>query len=59
VGLGIATMYALARDVMLVFVVLAAAAIAASVRPLVRAGGDSSSAEQVGPVSDIHEVGSR
>jgi MFS family permease len=35
VGLGIATMYAPARDVMLVFVVLVAAAIAASVRPLV------------------------
>jgi hypothetical protein len=32
VGLGIATMYAPARDVMLVFVVLAAVAIAASVR---------------------------
>jgi MFS family permease len=36
VGLGIATMYAPARDVMLVFVVLAAAAIAASVRSVVR-----------------------
>jgi hypothetical protein len=59
VGLGIATMYAPARDVMLVFVVLAAAAIAASVRPLVRAGGHASSAGQVGQVSDIHEVVSR
>lgn len=35
VGLGVATMYAPARDVMLVFVILAAAAIAAAVRPLV------------------------
>jgi MFS family permease len=35
VGLGIATMYAPARDVMLVFVVVAAAAIAAAVRPLI------------------------
>jgi MFS family permease len=59
VGLGIATMYAPARDVMLVFVVLAAAATAASVRPLVRHGGHVISAEQVGRVSDIHEVGSR
>jgi MFS family permease len=59
VGLGIATMYAPARDVMLVFVVLAAAAIAASVRPLVRAGGHASSAGQVGQVSDIHGVVSR
>ncbi|HEY2214928.1 MAG TPA: MFS transporter [Acidimicrobiales bacterium] len=59
VGLGIATMYAPARDVMLVFVVLAAAAIAASVRPLVRAGGHVSSTEQIGQVSDIHEVGSQ
>jgi MFS family permease len=43
VGLGIATMYAPARDVMLVFVVLAAAAITASVRPLVahREGANS------------------
>jgi hypothetical protein len=59
VGLGIATVYAPARDVMLVFVVLAAAAIAASVRPLVRPGGYASSAEQPGRLSDIHEVGSR
>jgi len=35
VGLGVATTYAPARDVMLVFVALAAAAIAAAVRPLV------------------------
>jgi MFS family permease len=34
VGLGIATMYAPARDVMLIFVVLAAVAIAASVRAI-------------------------
>jgi hypothetical protein len=59
VGLGIATMYAPARDVMLVFVLLAAAAIAASVRPLVRGGARSNSGEQIGQVSDIHEVGSR
>jgi MFS family permease len=59
VGLGIATMYAPARDVMLVFVVLAAAAIAASVRPLVRHGGQVNPAEQVGQVSDIHGVGSQ
>jgi MFS family permease len=36
VGLGVATTYVPARDVMLVFVVLAAVAIAASVRALVR-----------------------
>ena len=36
VGLGIATMYAPARDVMLVFVVLAALAIAASVRAVTK-----------------------
>src|SRR5487761_15878 len=36
VGLGVATTYAPARDVMLVFVALAAAAIAASVRSLAR-----------------------
>jgi MFS family permease len=59
VGLGIATMYAPARDVMLVFVVLAAAAITASVRPLVRPTGDESSAEQPGQLSDIHEAKSR
>lgn len=41
VGLGVATTYAPARDVMLVFVVLAAAAIAASVRSLT---GDGPSA---------------
>jgi len=41
VGLGIATMYVPARDVMLVFVVLAAAAIAASVRALVGGPDDS------------------
>jgi MFS family permease len=35
VGLGVATMYAPARDVMVVFVVLAVAAISASVRALV------------------------
>ena len=36
IGLGIATTYFAARDVMLVFVVLAAAAIAASVRAATR-----------------------
>ena len=41
VGLGIATMYAPARDVMLGFVVLAVAAIAASVRALVGGREDS------------------
>lgn len=39
VGLGVATMYAPARDVMVVFVVLAAGAIAASVRALVAGSG--------------------
>jgi MFS family permease len=56
VGLGIATMYAPARDVMLVFVVVAAAAITASVRLLVRPRDGATSAEQIGVVSDIHEV---
>ena len=62
VGLGIVTMYAPARDVILVFVVLAATAITSSVRPLVRRGngeGNESSAKQPGQVSAIHEVGSR
>jgi MFS family permease len=55
VGLGIATMYAPARDVMLVFVVLVAAAIAASVRPLVaqRDGvASQNSSQQHRPPSD-------
>jgi MFS family permease len=58
VGLGIATMYAPARDVMLVFVVLVAGAIATSVRPLVahRDGVASEiSSQQVGPPSGADE----
>jgi MFS family permease len=58
VGLGVATSYVPARDVMLVFVALAAVAIAASVRSLTRGGSqsDGDAAAQPGGASRLGAV---